>query len=396
MTKKNLKVRKIVFGIRFKFSIIIILAVAFAAVLIGFALINQHEEKTRDALQRQGATILHGIADQGQIFLNNKHLLTSQHQTPISPLLAKKLREDQADALKNIGKYFSSVIGKELNKIKKEDRVLDIAFIIDITWNDLAVDWKRSDQSKYFYFNRITGAPFVQKGGMNDPLLEPTIFKHYMTTVDTKTFIGFADISDVQDQYKYLFKDMPDYIIVGIPILNEQTDIYNRYLQFKQGSISKISYNKYKSRKNNSQENISYRLAITKESLRNYLTSKNSLPGEFIDRIIKNGLNLDYIIELKNKKQIEIMLNFLSNRSAVYRMKPEDQKKYTLSLKSSIQEKIINNKISISTIYYAWSALNKRSRLLELSNSTRTHFNQDLYFYLLRNIYTNQLNKNPG
>ena len=127
MTKKNLKVRKIVFGIRFKFSIIIILAVAFAAVLIGFALINQHEEKTRDSLKRQGATILYGIADQAQIFLSNKHILTSQQQAPISPLLANKLRKEQSEALKNMGEYFSSVIGKELNKTKKEERVLDIA-----------------------------------------------------------------------------------------------------------------------------------------------------------------------------------------------------------------------------------------------------------------------------
>ncbi len=385
MTKKNLKVRKIVFGIRFKFSIIIILAVAFAAVLIGFALINQHEEKTRDSLKRQGATILYGIADQAQIFLSNKHILTSQQQAPISPLLANKLRKEQSEALKNMGEYFSSVIGKELNKTKKEERVLDIAFVIDITWNNLAVDWKRSDQSKYFYFNRITGDPFVQKGGRNDPLLEPTIFKHYMTTVDTGTFIGFANINDVQDQFKYLFKDMPDYIIVGIPILNDKTDIYDRYLQFKQGSISKNAYYTYRSRENNAQEKISDRLAITQESLRNYLSDKNSLPGEFINRIIKSGLNLDYIVELKNEKQIEIILNFLLNKSAGYRIKPTYLKTYLNTLKSSIQEKIRNDHISVSNIYYTWSTLNKRSGLVEFSRTTGKHFYQDLYYYLLRN-----------
>ena len=157
-----------------------------------------------------------------------------------------------------------------------------------------------------------------------------------------------------------MFKDMPDYIIVGIPILNDKTDIYDRYLQFKQGSISKNAYYTYRSRENNAQEKISDRLAITQESLRNYLSDKNSLPGEFINRIIKSGLNLDYIVELKNEKQIEIILNFLLNKSAGYRIKPTYLKTYLNTLKSSIQEKIRNDHISVSNIYYTWSTLNKR------------------------------------
>lgn len=386
MTKKNLKVRKVVFGIRFKFSIIIILAVAFTAVLIGFTLINQHEEKSRDALQRQGATILYGISDQAQIFLHTRHLLNSQYQSPTSPLLTNHLRKEQINSLKNMSDFFSSVIGKELNKTKAEDRLLDIAFIIDISWNDLAIDWKRSDQSKYYYFNRITGDPFMQKGGRNDPLLEPTIFTHYMTTVDTKTYIGFADITDVQDQFKYLFKGKPDYIIVGIPLFNEKTDLYDRYLSFKHSSIAKNAYYKYKFRKNNSQERITDRIAITNESIQQYLSSKKKLPVEFLDRIIKSGLDLDYTIILKNEKQRQILLHFLLNRSAVYRLKPEQQTKIANSLKSSIQAKITNDSISLSTIKHEWSFLNRKFGLVEKPGTNGIQFNQDLYSYLIRNI----------
>lgn len=384
MTKKNLKVRKVIFGIRFKFSIIIILAVVFASVLIGFALINQDEAKTRETLQRQATTILQGIADQAQIFLHNKHILNSPYQTPISPLRANSLRKDQSDAIKNMREYFSSVIGKELSKTRPEDRLLDIAFIIDITWNDLTVDWKRPDQSRYFYFNRITGEPFVQKGGWNDPLLEPTIFKHYMTTVDTKTYIGFADIADVQDQFKYLFKDKPDYIIVGIPLFNEKTDLYDRYIEFKQGSIAKNALQKYKSSKKDPQEKITERLKITDESLKQYLKIKESLPKEFLDRIIKSGLNLDYFAELTSEAQIEIVVNFLLNRSAAYRLKQEQQKIFAHSLKSSIQTKITNNRISAATIKETWSRLNKKLNPKEPLKTNGTQFNQDLYYHLVR------------
>ena len=249
MGKKKFKIRKVIFGIRFKFSIIIILAVLFVSVLIGFALLNQHETKIKDSLQRQGATILEGISDEARLYLLNRHVLASEQGMRLPPKMQALMAADQADALKKISKYFSSVVGKEAAKEKEKERILDIAYMIDINWKDIGIDWKRWDQTVYYYFNRTTGVLFVQKNGRNDPLLEPTIANYYLNTVDTGTYIGFASINDVQDQFKYLFEGKPNYVIVGIPIMHDKTTLYDDYIQFKRESVSRATLQKYLEKK---------------------------------------------------------------------------------------------------------------------------------------------------
>ena len=384
--KIKIKVRRVLFGIRFKFSIIIILAVVFVSVLIGFALINQHEERTRDSLQRQGITILNGIADQAQLFLHHKHVLYAPLQAPPMPVQANSLRKEQDEAQKKMSAYFASVFGKEVAnaKTKKNDRLLDIAFIIDINWLGPDVDWKRSDQSKYFYFDQITGVPFTQKGGINDPLLEPTIFNHYMSTVDIQPYIGFARISDVQDQYKYLFEGKPDYIIVGIPLFNEKTDLYDRYTQFKQGSIAKNALQDQIRGSGKSSTDPFARITITQNSLDQYLRLQSELPGEFLGRILKNGLYIDYNVELKDEKQITILSNFLLVRSSIARLKLTQVKELSNALSALLRERIINDHITSANIQNAWLAANKKLGLPVQPKITGIKFHQDCYNHLVR------------
>jgi serine phosphatase RsbU (regulator of sigma subunit) len=393
MSKKKLKIRKVLFGIRYKFSIIIILAVVFVSVLIGFALINQHEEKTRDSLLRQGTTILNGIADQAQLFLHHKHVLSAPFQTPISPALANSIRKEQADAIKKMSEYFASVVGKDIDKANKRDRLLDIAFIIDINWHGPGVDWKRSDQSKYFYFNRITGTPFIQKGGINDPLLEPTVFSHYMSMVDIQPYIGFANIADVQEQFKYLFEGKPDYIIIGIPLFNEKTDLYERYTQFKQGSIAKNALQDQLHGSDKPSNDPFERITITQNSLQQYLRIKSELPREFLGRILKNGLNIDYSAELKNEKHIGILINYLLSRSSIARLKPSQIQELTNTFKLFIHERIINDRISSENIQNAWITANKKLGLAVQPKISSIKFHQDCYFYLVRYNIPIQSNK---
>jgi serine phosphatase RsbU (regulator of sigma subunit) len=384
MTRKKLKIRRVLFGIRFKFSIIIILAVVFVSVLIGFALINQHEERTRDSLQRQGTTILNGIADQAQVFLHHKHLLYAPLQAPLSPYLANVMRKEQDDAMKKMSAYFASVFGKEVAKTNPQDRLLDIAFIIDINWQGPDVDWKRSDQSKYFYFNQKTGLPFIQKGGINDPLLEPTVFSHYMSAVDTQPYIGFAGINDVQEQYKYLFEGKPNYIVVGVPLFNEKTDLYERYMQFKRGSIAKNALQDQLRASGKTVNDPFERITITQQSLNQYLRIKSELPKEFLGRIIKNGLNIDYNVELKDEKQVANLINFLLGRSFIARMKLTQIKDFSNTLNALLRERIINDHISSANIQNAWLAANKKFGLPVLSKTAGIKFHQDCFFYLIR------------
>jgi serine phosphatase RsbU (regulator of sigma subunit) len=383
MTQKKLKIRKIVFGIRFKFSIIIILAVAFVSVLIGFNVINQHEVKMQDSLKRQGSIILNGIADQAEIFSQSGHLLNSPSVTPISPVLAQALQKRRAESLIKMSGYFSTIIGKELIKLK-EERFLDIAFIIDINWHDMDVDWKRYDQSKYYYFDRITGNPYVWQGGVKEPLLEPTIFSHYMSAVNTEPYVIIARYTDFGKQYEDIFKKQ-NYIIVGIPLFNDKTDIYDRYLTFKNSKGSLAKYQILIEKKSTSATNKVDRLARTQESLLKYIKDKNSLPTEFLDRIIKNGVNLDYTVELKTEKQIEFLTNFLLSRSVIAYLNPAQKKELISTIKSMLYSKIIKEHISATNIQLVWSTANKKFRLALQPKIVGIKFHQDCYLFLVRN-----------
>ena len=128
MAKKKFNIRKVIFGIRFKFSIIIILAVLFVSTLIGFVLLNQQETKIKDALQRQGSTILEGISDEARIYLSNGHFLSSEKAMTLSPNTLDRMVKEQDEAVKKMSEYFASLIGKEVAKEKENDRILDIAF----------------------------------------------------------------------------------------------------------------------------------------------------------------------------------------------------------------------------------------------------------------------------
>ncbi len=359
MRRKKIQIRRIIFGIRFKFSIIIIFAVLLVSVLIGFTLLHQHEKKIKDSLQQQGSTILEGISDQTRLFLTNKHSLSSEQGSTLSAAHKTLITKQQAEALKKISQYFSSVVGKEALKENDRDRVLDIAFMIDCNWKDIDVDWKQWDQSLYVYFNRVTGDPFIQKGGRNDPLLEPTILSHYMNNVDTGTYIGFASASDVQDQFKYLFENKPDYVIVGIPIFKGKPALYDEYIEFKNQSLSK-------------------------STVQDFLKKKRELPRQFIANILRYGLNLDYIIDLNSEKNIQVLMNYLLGKSAINNLKPSQLK----SLKNDFISLVIRNrtggKMNISRILKLWQSLQKKYGLPPFPITSRSPIRSECYFRLLQ------------
>jgi serine phosphatase RsbU (regulator of sigma subunit) len=335
MRRKKIQIRRIIFGIRFKFSIIIILAVLFVSVLIGFALLNQHEKKIKDNLQQQGATILEGISDQAQIFLSNKHALSSDQGQPITPAQKALMAKQQTEALKKISQYFSSVVGKEALKEKDKDRILDIAFMVDCNWKNIGIDWKQWDQTLYVYFNRITGIPFMQKSGRNDPLLEPTIVAHYMNTIDTGTYIGFASVTDVQEQFKYLFENKPDYVIVGIPIFRKKPVLYDEYLELKRQSLSKAT-------------------------VQQYIKKKRELPQLFIKNILGQGLTIDYSIGIESEKSIQVLFNFLLGKSSINDLNRLHLKKLAADFSGLINNNLTKDRIRISRVITLWESLQKK------------------------------------
>jgi serine phosphatase RsbU (regulator of sigma subunit) len=358
MAARTFKIRKIIFGIRFKFSLIIILAVIFSSVLIVFALINQHEKKIRDSLERQGSTVLNGISDQAKILLINRHTLASGQGAPLTPAARTLTARQQADAMKNISLYFSSVVGKEATKEKKEERLLDIAFMVDIRVKGTDAEWKKDDHSIYIYFNRTTGEPFTQKNGRNDPLLEPTIVSHYMNTVDTGTYIGFASAADVQEQFRYLFENKPDYVIVGIPILRDNTSLYNDYNEFRRQSLSQASLEKY-------------------------LQKKKDLPMTFTRNIILQGVNLDYRVTLGSDREKQILLNYLMVKSGG-RIEMVRSRQLKIEFNSMIDKASEHGEISILHVQNGWKYLSKKYGLPYQPKKGETNLWQECYFHLVR------------
>ena len=359
MAKNKFTIRKIIFGIRFKFSIIIILAVLFVSTLIGFVLLNQQETKIKDALQRQGTTILEGISDEARLYLFNGHFLSSEKAMSLSPKTLDRMVKEQDEAVKKMSVYFASVVGKEVEKEKENDRILDIAYLIDISWKDIGVEWNRWDQAIYYYFNRITGAPFIQKNGRNDPLLEPTVVKYFMNTVDTGTYIGFASKTDVQDQFKYLFEGKPDYVIVGIPILLDKTSLYDDYIQFKRESVSRSTLNKY-------------------------LEKKRELPRQFIRRIINHGLSLNYIVDMKSDDNKKILLKFLLNKYHVAHLRPAQIYSLNKEFTSSIDKELDDGFISIHRIQTIWQSMQKKYFIPIPPKIPTAKIRQECYYRLMQ------------
>jgi serine phosphatase RsbU (regulator of sigma subunit) len=359
MAKTKFIIRKVIFGIRFKFSIIIILAVLFVSTLIGFVLLNQQETKIKDALQRQGSTILEGISDEARIYLSNGHFLSSEKAMSLSPNTLDRMAKEQDEAVKKMSEYFASLIGKEVAKEKENDRILDIAFLIDINWKDIGVEWNRWDQAVYYYFNRITGAPFTQKNGRNDPLLEPTIVRYYMNTVDTGTYIGFASKTDVQDQFKYLFEGKPDFVIVGIPILLDKPPLYDDYIQFKRESVSR-------------------------STLKKYLEKKKELPRQFIRRIIGHGLNLNYLVDMKSDDNKKILFKFLLSKYYCTHLTQAQFRSLNNEFASSIDKELDDGIIGISRIESIWKLLQKKYFIPVWPRTPNAKIRQECYYRLMQ------------
>ena len=83
MSKKK-NIRKIRFGIRLKLSLIMIAGIAFASIIIGFALYTQNEKKVKDTMLRMSEVLLQGAIKPAENYLANKKFIRSYKSKKIS------------------------------------------------------------------------------------------------------------------------------------------------------------------------------------------------------------------------------------------------------------------------------------------------------------------------
>jgi serine phosphatase RsbU (regulator of sigma subunit) len=283
MAKKK-PVRKIRFGIRLKISFIMILGIAFTSALIGLAVYNQHENKIKSTIMRLSGTIIRGAVESAETFLNASRALSSAESRDMPRKDRDKTARDMADARKQMGEYFSSII-------KKED-ILDIAFIIETNWKDVDVDWNRRDQARYRYFHRQTGELFeldlytrqggAIKGGRgrDDAQLKPTIFSYYMRTVDTTPYLAFSQGR----------KDDPrKFVIVGIPLFEKGKNarIYEEFLIHKKSRLNRA------------------------DDLKKIRKERDAFRSAFLGRIVGRGTAIDYDLIIDSEARHRALGSYL-------------------------------------------------------------------------------------
>lgn len=355
MSGRRKKVRKIIFGIRFKFSLIMVIAVVLVSILIGLALYHQHEKKFQDAMLRLGATTLKGAADAAHRYLHHTHLLDSEKAKTISRYQRSAIERRRRDALIAMGQYFSAVTKKE--------KILDISFLIDIRWRDIGVDWKKWNQSKYYYFNRNTGTLFTQGKGRKDPLLEPTILAHYMQHVDTDAYLTFTDLMD-DEKFEYLFQKIKrDYLVVGIPIFHRKTDaaLYDRYNRFKKAS------------------------RLSKDEIGDYFKKRNQFFGIFTKRIINHGLNLDYGIALKTDREKKLVAYHIVRTLDTLRLSSTQRSELGVVIITLIAKGMHDGTINLSEIKSIVNSVGKKYRIPFRKISGELNIWQNFFYFLKRN-----------
>jgi serine phosphatase RsbU (regulator of sigma subunit) len=337
------RIRKIIFGIRFKFALVIILSITFTSVLLLFALINQHEKTMKDAIRRQGETILQGISGQAEIYLRSRRSISSGLRRHHG---IRSIEDDTAKIEKSrkaMSNYFASLVGQEARKEK--GRILDIAFIVDIDWSDTPRGRRSQPLTYYQYFHRLTGALFTQKTGRHDPLIGPAIMDHFTYTIDTGAHIDFATESDVQKDYRYLFKENPDFVIIALPLFREKPTLYDEYIRHKNAPL-------------------------TRTSIETHLKQQKAFPVQFISRILEHGSLIDYQIDISRKTNIMLIVNFFLSRTLPADINYTIRRKLKKDLESQISIIGKNSSVPISQIESLWESLLKRYRVKRISDIT--------------------------
>ncbi len=322
MKASSRKIRPVVFGIRFKFSVIMIAGMTFVSGLIGFALYNQHIRKINDSMKRLSGTVLKGASDPAAQYLRNKDTLISKNSSAARKYAA---RTGLRKSLKKMNTYFASVIGKE--------KILDIAFIIDIDWNDPEFDYGSRNKiqylykTQYAYFDQRTGRLFTVRGnrrvfnftwrdGRYDDQLSPTIYKHHMEHIVTDLYLG---------RKEHVQKGEKDYVITGMPIFDRPYDrrLYWYFLDFSSSQLNRhadhytIAYNKnngYCSRTPVDISQLSYRDLVI-----HHIETDKKFRTIFTERIIDSEMHLDYKIVMDSERKKSLLYRFLvRNYKTVY------------------------------------------------------------------------------
>lgn len=322
---KKIDVRNIIFGIRLKFSLVMIVSMVFVSLLIGMAIFKQYENSIQKEMKRTGGTVLKGVIDNTWSYLRLKRVLNSINYADKKNSQKKRIKKNYKESKKRMKSYLASVIKKE--------KILDIAFLIDINWKDFNFNPKKRKNTQYKYFDKYSGSLFVidtskknqknynftSRDGKYDENLETTVYTHFMNNID---------ISPFQTTAKARKGSKEKFVIIGVPVFyNHSKDLklYKNYLQFKNKEAS------------NKKE------IILSKKLKKYY--KNL----FLNRIIKNEIDIDYKLKLTKRKK-RYPLSFFYKNYETKRLTRIQKKELKKEYYEVLNSKISDNHINISEL----------------------------------------------
>lgn len=351
----RIKIRKIVFGIRFKLSLVMILAILFVSLLIGLAVYKQQERKIEDAMLRLGTTTLQGVSDLAQQYLNNKHILAKTKELTAAQKMKKY--KDQNDILKKLAQYFTSVVRK--------DAILDFTFLVDITWKDIGVDWKKWNQSRYSYFNKRTGRIITYGSGRKDHLLEPTMLSHYMQNIDAGPYITYTDLLEKKKVSVHFKNVKKNYVLIGMPIFHSNPDanIYKKYIDFTNATMTPGG------------------------KIEDYYKSRKNFTSKFMKRIINHNLTLNYSINLDEKKIKTIFWYYLSRITDLSEFNYSQKKELAQLFSTNLVKNFKLSKIKFKEFSATWDSFRKKNKIAYLKTIKQPDIWKKFYRFIKRNKF---------
>ena len=316
------KARTVRFGIRFKFSLIMIAGVTFTAGVLALAIFKQQEKTVNESLLKWGTSILNAPRENSERFLKAEQLLYSGAAAGLSPWQRFALAGQMNESRKRNQAYFSSIVGKEPG--------IDIAFLISIRWSDLN-DWNRWDQSLYRYYDRRSGNLFSVKGGRVDYQLKPSIYAYYMNNLELDGRVTFTTTTSGNATN--------DYIILGLPLFRNSTDIYREYLASRKG------------------------LSISKEDRGKRKAADQRLARAFMDRIMARFDNFDYTIRIRNEKDRRAVYALLLQDYSFARLAPAWRTRMTAEFNRLVDSKSVRSGISVAALRSLFDVIRKKYAL---------------------------------
>ncbi|MCP4137902.1 MAG: SpoIIE family protein phosphatase [bacterium] len=369
------KIRKVRFGIRFKFSVIMMAGIFFASVLIALAVFKQHERKIKSSMLKQGAIVLKGAVDPSEKYLKIRHFLNSEEAKELSPEQRNAKYKSLQESFKGITGYFSS-LGKKVD-------ILDIAFLIDTHWGGL-------NKPEYIYFERYHNA--VKARYKNDSRLSPSIYSHYKKSIDTNA------------SYHTVDENEKTFVLVGMPIFQKKTDVrlYEYYTEFKNTSLSSlnaamsdyytIQFNRYNKKywwKKNKNKNKKKKSAKVRLTLQDYLAAKDknqkTFKQIFLTRLIDQGKNLDYEIILDTEKKQKTLYYYTIPKLDITHLKKEQLQNLLKEFVKRTGKEISGNRLPIKKLKKIVTRLQKKYGIAWKPKKEMKELWYNFYTAVLRN-----------